>query len=261
MPDLGHALPVRFVGGFPVRQRVHIEVLPVTAQAEFVDFGRYEIGEELAGGRVAQVKEEAVAANVDQPVAVGFIPGSVFVDAFGFEPEHQFAPGPAQRVAERFETVGVKVWLDLPVADVDRPTSLAKPLGIDPIILDRQVVLDDLLNVVQVHRGAGPAPIPAGNGRQQRLARALGPMMRQKELAQQILALPTVALVKKKQHSGGANCFSRVEDEVRVFEAGFQGNLPSGATGKLSRPFAAPANGGHDPAVPAFDIEKREHLA
>src|SRR5262245_9647895 len=86
--DLGHALAVGGIGGGPKWQRVDIEVLPITAEPELFDFIANEIGEELASLRVAEVEQEIVT-TAEQPVAMFFVPGCVFENAFRFEPEHQ----------------------------------------------------------------------------------------------------------------------------------------------------------------------------
>ena len=128
-----------------------------------------------------------------------FVPVGAFDDTLWLEPEHQLAPGKSQRIAQGFEPGRVQVRLDPPVADVRCPTALPIPFGVNPVVFDWQLMLDELLNVVQVHLGAGAAPVAAGDRSQQGLAAAPGAVMCQDELAQEVLAPPAVSLVEEQQ--------------------------------------------------------------
>ncbi|OQC66283.1 MAG: hypothetical protein BWX48_01688 [Verrucomicrobia bacterium ADurb.Bin006] len=259
--DFAHPLPVGRVRFLPKRQRVHVEILPITAQPEFVHLAQNEIGEKLPGLRNPEVKQQVVAAHIQKPVTPLRVPGRSLEHPLRLEPQHEFAPIFSQRVAQRLESVRIEIAFHLPAADVDRPAAGAVPLGIDPVVRHGQIVPDYLGDVVEMDLGARAAPVARGDGGHERLAVKVRTVVRQHELAPEILPAPPVSRVKDQRQARRANLLARTQPQTGLRQAGTHGNLAAHAAHEVRGPFTAPPDRRHHAPVRSLDIEERHHLA
>ena len=259
MPDLRNALAIRRVGGVPEGQGIHIEILAIAAQAELIDSAGDEIGDKLARLRVAEVEEDSVAPGVEEPVMVLRVPhGALNARA----PARTRASIRAPRRSASLSGLKprVKVFFDLPIAEFDRPAALAEPLGVDPIILDGQLVLDELADVVQVHFGAGAAPVAAGDGCHERLAVEGGAVMGEDELAEQVLSPPAVALVEQQQQARRADGLAGSSTRCVRASPAFRLTWPCSSQANSAAHSPLQPTAATTPPSPPCEVEERQHL-
>ena len=73
-------------------------------------------------------------------------------------------------------------------------TGSAKPLGIDPVALEGQVVLDDLPHVVEMDFGRRASPVAAAQRRHQRGAAGVRAVVLEEEPPQEVVPAQRRAL-------------------------------------------------------------------
>src|SRR5581483_8884140 len=108
----------------------------------------------------------------------------------------------------------VEVALYVPVPRVLPPRAVAEPFRVNPVIIHGQIVRDDLLDISEMVRRGRPAPVVVCDRRKERPASGRWPVMRQDELAKQVVATPSFAPPEKRQDARCADLFPGVELQV-----------------------------------------------
>src|SRR5579863_8775190 len=114
-----------------------------------------------------------------------------------------------QQIADGLKTLWVKFLLYFPVPGILPPRAFAEPAGIDPVVIHGQIVGNNLADIFQMVGGRSFAPVGDRDGEVNGFAGGSGPMVRQNELTQQIVAAANLALPEQSENSRRANFLAR----------------------------------------------------
>ena len=139
------------------------------------------------------------------------VPWSTFTDAFRLEPQKKLSSVGMQQIADRLETLRIEVFLYLPVAHIVPPRPVTEPLGVNPVVVEGQIVRDNLPDIFQMTCGRRGSPIVVRNRRPQRLSIHHRPVVRQDELPQKVVPTHRLSLPEEHQDSRRANLLAGVK--------------------------------------------------
>ena len=100
---------------------------------------------------------------------------------------------------------------------------------------------DDGLDVLQVTSGGRATPVAVKDGRIERLAVCLGPVLVEHKAAPEILAANPVALVEQQRDPRRPDFFARMQFEMRERHSSPNASPPCALLNEVRRPFPGPA--------------------
>ena len=242
----------------PVRNGREIEVLTVNINAVFLDQSVNLVDQPVAGHGICQIEQrivlqESVFTLIEQQKLGMLAPkGGVAVYALGLKPQKQLHAVLMQMVGNGFQTVGVVLAVDMPVANADHPVVVAGiPACVDPPCVGRKSLLQvsvDGRNLVLLGRAGKFALAVDHPGVHEQLGRERTAILFTGKHVCKVIRTPEVtaavvaALENLHGDARGTHAFTGLE--VSVKSTLTCGHMHTAwCHGEICDPAAAPANG------------------